>query len=1805
MESLKRNKKRAICAFIAGTMIVSMSISNVFGNNQNITLHRNSGVQMSSDPEVIYYNSFNGTERTSDFNDNWKFYLGDSQSASNPNFDDSKWRIVQLPHDYSIEQDYSKSMEAESGYKAGGIGWYRKTFTVDAAQEGNRIRIDFGGVYMNSTVWVNGQKLGTHPYGYTPFSFDITDYVKFGQENVISVKVDHKTPSSRWYSGSGIYRGVNLTITNPVSVDLYGTKIETKKLEQQQNGTVEMDVKTTVTNSSKETKQVVLTHTVFPKNGTVDQKIGTVTTNETSINAGSSADITAKLNAVSPKLWSVENPNLYVVRTEVKIDNKIVDTYDTDYGFRYFNFDSNTGFYLNGEKVKLKGVCMHHDQGALGSEAWYRATERQIEILKEMGCNSIRVTHNPASYELIEICNKKGMLVVEEAFDGWDKSKNGNSEDYAKWFNTQIEDGNKILGAKENMTWAEFDLTAMVKRGQNDPSIIMWCTGNEVMEGIGGSVEHFPDTANKLIEWIKQLDTTRPATIGDNKLKANWQVSATIGNSLTNAGGTVGFNYCDGSLYDSWHQKQPTWKMYGSETASAINSRGIYHRITGGQVTDDKQLTSYDNSAVGWGAVASSAWYDVITRDFVAGEYVWTGFDYLGEPTPWNKIDSGAYGSWPSPKSSYFGIVDTAGFPKDSYYFYQSQWNDDVNTLHLLPAWNSDVVYKDGQGKVPVVVYSDAHSVELFFTPKGSTTEQSLGKKTFTQKTTNAGYKYQIYEGEGANQTKHKNLYLTWNVTYADGTIRAVAYDETGKEISETKGRKTVTTTSEPAKLKISVDRNEIKADGDDLSYITVDVLDKDGNIVPNANNRVTFKVEGEGSLVGVDNGSSPDHDSFLDDNREAFSGKVLGIVQSTEKSGEIKVTVSADGLTSDVVTLTTTGGSDGDKKVVESYTMPKNFYVKTNNMPQLPSTIEVKYSDGTTSNNNVTWDTISQEQIKNDNSFIVNGKTSDNLSVSVNVNMISKIGAVQNYSTTTQKGQKPILPDSRPMISTSGEILGVSFPVTWDNENNDYNTPGIVTVQGKANVFNEEIPVISTIRVQEEQISVGDNIAPSALRLSQDIDPANQSDTLKSIIDGSTTVSDNNGGGANPTIWSNWQNSKLGDNKAELTFEYATQQRINQMVIHFVKDANSIRYPQANTTEIYISDDGSEGSWKKVEVNEAIGNESNRVKPYTYTFAPVSATFVKICITNSTETTPSNVTCTGISEVVINQAVGQFITNSTAELEKLVVNGKTLSADILKSGGYSTPELVVDSIEYKGKDNASVTYVEPLNDVAKLIIESEDHSNRNEFTINLNQEVADVPSDSSRDYPVENLTASAGSEHATSGVEGPAKNALDGDLNTLWHTNWSNIPPITDLWIQFELAEATKLDAVRYYARNGSHNGRIKDYKVEISDTGEDNSWTTVSTGTWENEQGWKLAKFTEPKIAKFVRLTALHTYGDQTDKYASAAEIRLRKAVDTIDISSATVKVTPEVVTKPIVDENNPAIPDSVEVTLNGTTLKYGIDYKLSYTNNTTVGTATVTITGMQKYTGTVEKTYEIKLNEKELTNISIKTSPQQTAYTVGQTFNPQGLVISAMYNDGTTTDIAYNNDTANEFTFNPDTNKPLTLQDRVITVTYQNKQAEILITVNEEQISSISVAKQPTKTSYTVGELFDPTGLVLNVNDNTRAIVQVAYTAENAHEFAFNPALDQPLTLNDKQITVTYKNQTTTIPISISSGNNGNEKPPVNPENPQQPTNPDNQQNNNNQNNSPITNTGDKLNYLLISLVMTSTVSLFVVLRKKISK
>lgn len=1683
-----RRKKitRVSAAVLAVIMTVSATTATgfAFGDKQ-VSVRSDSTGQMSSEPEVVYNNTYSdATVRTQNFDSNWKFYLGDAGEAQGKEFDDSKWESISIPHDYSIIQDYTTAMDAESGYLPGGTGWYRKHFVVEKEMEGKELRLDFDGVYMNATVYVNGEKLGTHPYGYTPFSFDITDKVKVGEENVVAVKVDHKTPSSRWYSGSGIYRSVHLSVMDKVHVGLNGTKVETPDLKTDTKN-VTTNIKTTVQNEGAEKASVELTHNILKK-GT-EESIGTVTTQAQEVEAGKSQVIEATTKAKSPSLWSPENPALYTVRTEVKVGGKVVDTYDTEFGFRYFEMTTDKGAYLNGEKIKLKGVCMHHDQGSLGSAAYRRAIERQVDILKEMGCNSIRVTHNPAAAILIEICNEKGMLVIDEIFDGWMHPKNNNSNDYSRWFNKQVGAENHILGARADMTWAEFDLKSAVSRGQNAPSIVMWSLGNEIQEGAGH--DGYKEKAPELIKWAQEADKTRMLTIGSNAVKGEGENGehTDIANQLTKVGGASGTNYSDGASYDKLHNAHSDWKLYGSETASSINSRGVYyHKGTGGRYEKTRQLSSYDVSKVGWGALASEAWYDVITRDFVAGEYVWTGFDYIGEPTPWNgtypgEMDTNNFET--NPKNSYFGIIDTAGFPKDSYYFYQSQWNDKVNTLHVLPTWNKDSIALDG-GKAEVVVYSDAAEVEL------KLNGQSLGKKKFTEKKTANGYVYQTVDGKDG----HQNLYMTWEVPYQEGKLEAIAYDKNGKKIENTQGRSVVKTTGKKANLSAKVDRDKITSDGKDLAYVEVDVTDEDGNIIPNAENRVTFKVEGNGELVGVDNGSSPDHDSYKANNKRAFSGKVLAIVRSTKEAGEFTVTASADGLKSSKVTVKTVPaeGSEGQERQVDSYYMSKNYYVKKNVKPALAETIEVRYTDGTKEAKKVTWDKIPEDKLTSTGSFTVNGQVEGAGQVSVNINVIDNVAAMLNYSTTVALGSEPNLPERRPVVLSDGEVLNTTFEVRWTKpEQGAYNREGIVEVKGTADVLGETLPVTAFIRVQAASFDVGDSVSGAAAEVKQDCKL--ESDSLAAINDGSTEYKAIGGGEVpNTSIWSNYKNSQSvdsggnNDNTAEIIFRYDTTFALGEVVIHFASDSWSARHPDKGTTEIYVSPSGEKDSWIKVEAEEAIPEDANStgVKPYTYTFKPpYGATFVKICVTNKDEILDGRKPCTAITEIELKKANEKFITNSTAKLESLTVNGKELDEKALAKDVYTTAAFVANLENVKGSDNAAVTVLPAYKDSVKLILESEDHATRKVFEIKLNSKETEDPESPNLDYPLDKLTGRviAGDERLPgNNTEGPKELVIDDNGQTHWHTNWDNKPtPVEKRWVGFNFEEVVMLDGLRYLPRlkGPDKNGRVSEYAVEYKET-DDSEWTratlilddgtTAQTGTWDaSDDSWKLASF-KPVKAKQIRLVGIHTAAsDGADYHMSVAELRAKTVKETTDISKEDSGVSVEilsldddgVIEVPFVDAENPVTPAVKVTSKEKKDLEWGIDYKVSYENNTEFSTdgkkAKVIVEGIINYSGKLEKEFTIKKAPRELTGIFVKEKPEKIQYQAGETFNPTGLELTLMYNDKTQETVAYKGHEG-DFKFSPALDQKLKDTDKKVTVTYGGKETVVDITVQPEQVT-----------------------------------------------------------------------------------------------------------------------------------------------------
>ena len=714
------------------------------------------------------------------------------------------------------------------GYINAGTGWYRKEFTLPESNQDKRVFIEFDGVYMNSDVWLNGVHLGNRPYGYSSFQYELTPYLKFGNEkNVLAVRADVQQPCSRWYSGAGIYRHVHLTVTDPVHIAQWGTYVTTPDVSTEETT---VRVQTKIRNQSTSNQNVTLETIIVDDAG---HKVASSSSVQ-NVNADGDSVFEQSVKISTPKLWSLENPVLYHVTSKVLVDGNTVDIKDTPFGIRSFEFTADKGFFLNGKHVAIQGVCDHHDLGSLGAAVNKRAIERQLEILKSMGCNAIRTSHNPPDPELLDLCDRMGFVVMDEAFDEWIQNKTMNG--YGKYFNE----------------WSERDLKDMIHRDRNHPSIILWSIGNEIPEQ--GSPDAY-EMSKRLADFCHTEDPTRPVTSACNTL------DAAVKSGFVKPLDVIGINY-QLPVYQKFHGKA---KLVASETASAISTRGEYNLVQDGDsLKIEKQLnyqcTSYDIIAPGWGNTAESTLKAVKDAPWIAGEFVWTGFDYIGEPTPF---------PWPS-ASSYFGIVDLCGFPKDRYYLYQSQWTNKP-MVHILPHWN----WKGFEGKeIPVWCYSNCESVELFLNGK------SLGEKKF-------------------NDTK--DLHLVWNVPYSQGILKAVGKSN-GKVICTDE----IQTAGDPAKIILIPDRTEISSDGNDLSFVKVEIVDKDGRVCPNADNLVKFSISGEGSIAGVGNGNPISHEYFKASERKAFHGLALVIIQSKDKTGDINITATTDGLKDSGITIKT-----------------------------------------------------------------------------------------------------------------------------------------------------------------------------------------------------------------------------------------------------------------------------------------------------------------------------------------------------------------------------------------------------------------------------------------------------------------------------------------------------------------------------------------------------------------------------------------------------------------------------------------------------------------------------------------------------------------------------------------------------------------------------------------------------------------------------------------------------------------------------------------------------------------------------------
>ena len=772
------------------------------------------------------------------FNKDWKFYYADTTDFRNEykeaTYNDIKWRKLNLPHDWSIEFPFAKENPAtpEGGALPGGIGWYRKLFFIPESSKGKQISIEFDGVYRCSDVWINGHWLGFRPNGYISFHYNLTPFLKFGKQNIVVVKVDNsKQVNSRWYSGSGIYRNVRLVTTNNISVEHWGTFVTTPFVSTEN---ASLNIKLKIRNTNRIINNISVINSVVDVNG---KEVSTKRTDNVLLK-DSLTEIVDNLIVNQPTLWGIEKPNLYKVVSRIIQNNKILDEYTTPVGIRSFYFDRDKGFFLNNQSVKILGVCNHHDLGCLGTAVNFRAIQRQLEILKSFGCNAIRTSHNPPSPELLDLCDKMGFIVMDEAFDMWEKEKN--KYDYHLYWRE----------------WHKNDLEDQILRDRNHPSIFMWSIGNEIKEQ---EYESGTFIAKELAGIVNNLDTTREIVDANDKPipSKNYILKS-------NAFSLIGYNYHH-QLFKSFLDSFPNKKFIASESTSGLATRGEYffpsdsirvwppENNMGGDknsgMNPDLMVSAYDNTRAPWSSTHEQTWKEIKKYPYMSGFFVWTGFDYLGEPTPY---------TWPA-KSSYFGIVDLAGFPKDVFYMYQSEWTN-MDVLHVFPHWN----WKEGDSVDVWSYYNHADEVELFVNGKSAGIKRKLGD----------------------------DIHVMWRVKYESGNIKVVS-----RRNGQTVLTKQINTAGKAAKIEMIPDRKVINADGLDLSFITIRVLDKDGNLVPKSDNNIQFSIEGEAVVAGVDNGNPVSHESFKTNKRKAFNGLALIVIQSKNKKGNVRVTAKSEGL--------------------------------------------------------------------------------------------------------------------------------------------------------------------------------------------------------------------------------------------------------------------------------------------------------------------------------------------------------------------------------------------------------------------------------------------------------------------------------------------------------------------------------------------------------------------------------------------------------------------------------------------------------------------------------------------------------------------------------------------------------------------------------------------------------------------------------------------------------------------------------------------------------------------------------------------
>ncbi|WP_329064445.1 glycoside hydrolase family 2 TIM barrel-domain containing protein [Streptomyces sp. NBC_01429] len=843
--------------------------------------------------------------RTIELTDGWRFALvnpagitdptGAYATAAQPGHDDSGWREVRVPHDWSIELTPTADSGTTSGtgFFPGGLGWYRNTFTLPPALAGRRISVEFDGVYMDAYVHCNGTLVGNHPYGYTGFALDLTDLLHTDgtTPNVIAVEVRNRLPSSRWYSGSGIHRSARLVVTDPVHVRRWGTYVTTPGLADTiGSGRATVRARIEIGNESGAARPVTVVTTVRDPDGRAVAR----ETSKLDVPAESPATADLEMTVARPLLWSFDTPRLYTLDTELRSGGATLDTYRTTFGFRYVTIGSETGLSLNGEHTKVRGVNLHHDLGALGSATHEDAIVRQLTLMKSMGVNAYRSSHNPPSPELIRACERLGVIMMVEAFDCWQTRKT--SYDYARFFDAH----------------SDADIAEMVRAARNSPAVVMWSIGNEIPDSTGATG---PATARRLIDGVRALDDTRPVVIGSDKYRSLPAVGSPADLMLAELDG-LGLNYNTAASVDALHARYPHLFLFESESSSQTSTRSTYqepeHLNTGENHTPGRRATSsYDNNLAPWTMSGEYGLKKDRDRRFFAGQFLWTGIDYIGEPTPYDVFPV---------KASFFGAMDTAGFPKDMYYLFRSQWSE-LPMVHLLPMdWTG---HRRGEN-VEVWAYSNADTVELFL--NGT----SLGVRSFDIKRTTDGRTYrETTEATGDDRTVTSGpypgsytspngsagkLHLSWRVPFAPGVLKAVA-----RRAGRTVATDVLRTAGRPYTVRLTPDRTRVDADGRALCFVTAEVIDDHGVVVPDAGHRIAFTATG-GSLAGLDNGRQESAERYQASTRTAFHGKALAVVRAGTTAGTLTLTARADGLRTATTTVRATAVRDA------STTPPRTF---------------------------------------------------------------------------------------------------------------------------------------------------------------------------------------------------------------------------------------------------------------------------------------------------------------------------------------------------------------------------------------------------------------------------------------------------------------------------------------------------------------------------------------------------------------------------------------------------------------------------------------------------------------------------------------------------------------------------------------------------------------------------------------------------------------------------------------------------------------------------------------------------------------